>query len=90
MEQTEQSVLKDNPVIAQAIVKSPTQQLVQDVSKEKTLSKDQLNTLDVIKAKISWATEQLKNSTVLSYDIELLEYIKKSSEAIAALKKADI
>lgn len=44
-------------------------------------------TVDVIKSKIAWATEQLTMSNVISYNLELLEMIKKASETIMALKQ---
>lgn len=46
-------------------------------------------TIDVIRSKITWATEQLRTSNVISYNIELLEMIKKASEAITELKRSE-
>ena len=48
------------------------------------------STVEVLRSKISWATEELKTSCNLRYNIELCEMIKTVSEAIISLKRIDM
>ncbi|CAF0759578.1 unnamed protein product [Brachionus calyciflorus] len=93
LEQTQQSILKENPVITKVVTEeSPMDQTFtkEDKYNNNKSSNQFSQTIDTIRSKISWATEQLKTSTVLSYDIELLEYIKKCSETISAIKNTNL
>lgn len=45
-------------------------------------------TIDALNSKINWATNELRNSHIVKYNIELCEMIKAASEAIVSLKKA--
>ncbi|RNA22066.1 Sjoegren syndrome scleroderma autoantigen 1 [Brachionus plicatilis] len=91
MDRLNSQVLKDNPMIGQI------EENVSSIFSEKkaenqhtTMAIDVGNSVNIIKSKIAWATEQLKNSNVLSYDLELLDYIKKCSETITILNNTKI
>lgn len=47
------------------------------------------NTLEALRNKINWATQELTNSTNVKYNIELCEMIKAASEAMVSLKKTE-
>lgn len=44
-------------------------------------------TLEALNAKINWASNELRNSHIVKYNIELCEMIKAASEAMIALKR---
>ena len=45
-------------------------------------------TIDALNSKINWATNELRHSHIVKYNIELCEMIKAASDAIVSLKKA--
>ncbi len=58
--------------------------------KKKTAKKEnEKGSDDVLRSKIKWAMEELKQSTNVRYNIELCEMIKVASEAVLALKKLE-
>jgi hypothetical protein len=47
------------------------------------------NSIEALRNKINWASQELTQSINVKYNIELCEMIKVASEAILALKKAE-
>jgi hypothetical protein len=46
--------------------------------------------IDTLNDKIVWATDELKSSTNVRYNIELCEMIKSASEALLSLKRVEM
>jgi hypothetical protein len=64
--------------------------LVKLLARQGPHSGEFINTVDVIKSKISWATNALNSSTNVSDITQLCLMIKAASEAIHSLRMADV
>jgi hypothetical protein len=53
-------------------------------------SDQKLSSIETLNAKISWATDELKSSNNVRYNIELCEMIKSASEAVISLKRKEL
>ena len=63
-----------------------TQPFLKNDQSSKSISNDFLNTFEILKTKIIWATEEIVTSTNVHYTTDLCEMIKAASEAISSLK----